>query len=109
MNTNGKQTKNQLIEEIIDDVKEILEKVENNTASVSNYQQLQEIIELLGGNSDILLSKLKLNGFSNWNDFVQMRNKPEEKQNTSAVYGLIGAIRGVSLAAVEYLNKLKEP
>lgn len=94
-----------IISEIIKDIEKAVDKMENNTALVSDYSKFQEIMELLGIDDHSLQETLQNNGFSGWSDYRDARNNTAD---IVKVRGVLGVIKGTAEAVISALKKLEK-
>jgi hypothetical protein len=70
-------------------------KIEQNTATLDDYNRYETILLQGGLSSDYIHSYLIRAGFSNWNDLVLARRNKEQEKSQNA--GVIGALVGLGL------------
>jgi hypothetical protein len=84
----------------------LTQKIEQNTANLSDYKRYETILVNAGLSRDYIFSYLQKAGFTTWNDFYRARNiKAKANQETLeaiAIGGLIGI--GIGLL-ISTLNK----
>ena len=75
------------------------QKIEDNTASVQDYNRYEELLLNAGLQKEYILSYLKKADLKSWEDLIKARNKQgklrEENQKMNAVGGLLGIAIGL--------------
>ncbi len=105
MDNKERQTKQQILQEFLEDINNVLRKVDTNTATGQDYQLLQEYFEHSGLEQEMIDNLLKEGNFDGWVSFYNERSKPSEEQNTIAVRAVLGQIRGMGTAVKEFIAK----
>lgn len=100
-----KSTKNELIDELIGDIRSVLFKIDRNSAGIGDYQKFEEFMALSGIPNDMIKRKLYENGFESWNDF---HTKKQLQQEILAYSSVNGALKGIGNAAIEHLTAQKD-
>jgi hypothetical protein len=89
------------------ELEELTQKIENNTAKVSDYQRYEYLLQEGGLSHDYIYSYLDRAGFNSWQDLIEARKNKERKEtmNAVAVGGLVGLGIGLLLAGIFGGNK----
>ena len=74
-------------------------KVENNLASVEDYEALDFFISAIGGNPGFIKNALYQNGFRDFNQYIQERKENSEDKRVS-----IGRVHGTILGTLSFLK-----
>lgn len=99
----AQQTKYEVLLEFIDDLTEVLEKVNANSAKKGDYIKLKEYFTMVGLKESTVDSVYLNCGFNDHTDFLQQRQLSERNQmgNVSCT---ISKINGLKEAVVEFLQ-----
>lgn len=101
-----KKNPDEAINSFISVMNGIVLKVKNNTATVSDYENFEEMMKMLGVPPEMIKESLTKNSFNSWKDYYEERKKNENDKNIYAIQSVEGAIGGLSSAAIEVLNKI---
>ena len=87
---------------VYNQLERLTKKIEDNTASLQDYQQYESILRKGGLTHDYIFSYLQKAGFNSWVDFVKARKNIEYKERTLpvAIGGIIGIGVGLLLMGV---------
>jgi hypothetical protein len=78
---------------------DLQDKVVNNTATVSDYEEIDFFISAIGGNKDYIKNSIIDNGFSDIEQYIKTK-----KENTEGKKVQIGIVYGTSLGALDFLK-----
>lgn len=95
------QNESTLLNEYKNNIKFLLNKIENNTAIYSDYIKFDEMLKVADLNNDIIYKTLHEYKFNDWKDFLEKREKIE---NYSSVKIVLGALNGIVDAIKDKLN-----
>lgn len=84
------------------ELERLTRKIENNSASLSDYQRYELLLEQGGLSRDYIYSYLDRAGFDTWQDLINARKNKEKRDliNAAAVGGLLGLGVGILLTAI---------
>ncbi|HRF76328.1 MAG TPA: hypothetical protein PLB46_07135 [Chitinophagales bacterium] len=101
-----KETKSEVILEFIKDLKELIQKIENNEETMQDYILLQEMFELSNVPDDYISDCYLGSGFQNWNELYHSRRKnSRQAPNNKHLESAISKIRGISSAIISVMQK----
>lgn len=88
--------------EIYNELENLTHKIEHNTATLSDYQRYEFLLEQGGLSHDYIYSYLNRAGFSSWQDLIKARKSKEKTEmlNAVAVGGLVGLGIGLLLTGI---------
>lgn len=99
--------KHSFIEDFILEIKSLIKKVEDNRAMNSDYAKFQEMMELLGLQTETLTDVLKENGFQGWGDYYAARQKRDSEEDRYAnIQPVVGGIKAIGQAAITILTRV---
>ena len=78
---------------------DLQEKVVNNTASVSDYEEIDFFISAIGGDKDYIKKSIIDNGFSDIEQYLKAK-----RENTDGKKVQIGIVYGTCLGALDFLK-----
>ena len=80
---------------LITELDVLSKKIEQNSASLSDYTRYETILLKGGLSHDYIFHSLNKAGFSTWEQFISARNKKEN--NVDAEAGVVGGLIGLGL------------
>lgn len=85
--------------QIYTELESLSQKIEFNTASISDYQRYEELLLTAGLPKDYILSYLKRGNMKSWEELIKARKKQgklsEENLKMTVVGGLLGLAIGL--------------
>jgi|GEM_PF-5413043 len=75
------------------------DKVNNNTAIVQDYEEIDFFISAVGGNKDYIKNTVIQNGFNDFYQYIKIRNENPEGKKVQ-----LGIISGTILGAIAFLK-----
>lgn len=80
----------------------LTQKIEKNTAILSDYQRYEYLLKQGGLSNDYIYSYLNRAGFNNWTELINARKNIENQETSNAIVvgGLIGIGIGLLLAGI---------
>lgn len=83
------------------ELEKLTQKIENNTASLDDYQKYENILLKGGLSQDYIHSYLNKAGFNTWEDLIRAR---QNKENGTSPLGAIalGGLIGIGLGLIIY-------
>lgn len=88
--------------ELYNELELLTQKIEYNTASLSDYQRYELLLEQGGLTHDYIYSYLNRAGFNSWQDLINARKDKEKSEmlNAVAIGGLVGLGVGLLLTGL---------
>lgn len=84
----------------IQELEQLTQKIEFNTATLPDYQRYEELLLQSGLPRNYIYSYLRRAGFNSWEDFVAARRSKERRQMISGA--IIGGLVGLGLGVLFY-------
>ena len=80
--------------EIINELEVLTQKIERNTATLTDYDRYENLLQKGGLTHNYIYSYLNRAGFNTWDEFLQARKQKKNDQMSGA---LVGGIIGLGI------------